>query len=139
MDSLESTGSTTGSGPDAQTPVKTTIALVQGDAAGVGPELMTRLLALDEVRERANILIVSDARVFRAGCEVTGLEPPIREIAAVADADYTAGVPNLLDVPAYRSRACAAREGLGRRRGRGAGVVRPRAGPRLGEEFAQSD
>ena len=73
MDSLESTGSTTGSGPDAQTPVKTTIALVQGDAAGVGPELMTRLLALDEVRERANILVVSDARVFRAGREVTGV------------------------------------------------------------------
>ena len=80
--------------------MKPTIALVQGDAAGVGPELMTRLLDLDEVRERANILIVSDARVFRAGREVTGLDTPIREIAAVTDADYAGGVPNLLDVPA---------------------------------------
>ena len=81
-------------------PVKPTIALVQGDAAGVGPELMTRLLDLDEVRGRANILVVSDARVFRAGREVTGLDTPIREIAAVEDADYAGGVPNLLDVPA---------------------------------------
>lgn len=80
--------------------MKPTIALVQGDAAGVGPELMTRLLDLDEVRERANILVVSDARVFRAGCAVTGIEAPIREISAVEDADYAGGVPNLLDVPA---------------------------------------
>ena len=100
MELHERKGSTIGSTPDATTSVKPTIALVQGDAAGVGPELMTRLLDLDEVRERAKILIVSDARVFRAGCEVTGLEPSIREIAAVADADYAGGVPNLLDLPA---------------------------------------
>ena len=99
-DSHERTGSSTGPGPDGGKPVKPTIALVQGDAAGVGPELMTRLLDLDEVRERANILVVSDARVFRAGREVTGLDTPIREIAAVTDADYEDGVPNLLDVPA---------------------------------------
>jgi len=87
-------------GPGDGVPVKPTIALVQGDAAGVGPELMTRLLSLDDVRERANLLIISDARVFRAGCEVTGLEVPVREIAAIEDADYGDGVPNLLDLPA---------------------------------------
>ena len=42
MDSLERTGSMIGSEPDARAPLKPTIALVQGDAAGVGPELMTR-------------------------------------------------------------------------------------------------
>ena len=86
--------------PDGGTDVKPTIALVQGDAAGVGPELMIRLLDLEEVRGPANILVVSDARVFRAGRKVTGLDTPIREIAAVAHADYAGGVPNLLDVPA---------------------------------------
>ena len=100
MESHERTESMTGPGPDAWTPVKPTIALVQGDAAGVGPELMTRLLDLEDVRERANILIISDARVFRAGREVTGLDTPIREIAAVTDTDYAGGVPDLLDVPA---------------------------------------
>ena len=80
--------------------MKPTIALVQGNAAGVGPELMTRLLALEEVRGLANVLVVSDARMFRAGCDVTGIESPVREISAVEDADYTEGVPNLLDLPA---------------------------------------
>ena len=100
METQERTGGTASPGPDGRTSVKPTIALVQGDAAGVGPELMTRLLHLDEVRERANILVVSDARVVRAGCAVTGIEPLIREIGAVADADYAGGVPNLLDLPA---------------------------------------
>jgi len=87
-------------GPGSGMPPKPTIALVQGDAAGVGPELMTRLLSLDDVRDQANLLIVSDARVFRAGCEVTGLEVPVREIAAIEGADYVDGMPNLLDLPA---------------------------------------
>ena len=99
-ESHERAGSTIGPVPDGGTPVKPMIALVQGDAAGVGPELMTRLLDLEDVRERANILIVSDARVFRAGREVAGIGTPIREIAGVEDADHAGGVPNLLDVPA---------------------------------------
>ena len=100
MDAHERTGSTTGVQPGWRAPMMPTIALVQGDAAGVGPELMTRLLALEEVRGLANVLVVSDARVFRAGCDVTGIESPVREISAVEDADYTEGVPNLLDLPA---------------------------------------
>ena len=100
MDAHERTGSTTGVQPGWRAPMMPTIALVQGDAAGVGPELMTRLLALEEVRGRANILVVSDARVFRAGCNVTGIETPVRQISDVEDADYAGGVPNLLDLPA---------------------------------------
>lgn len=80
--------------------MKPTIALVQGDAAGIGPELMGKLLALDEVRGRANVLIVSDARVFRAGCGAAGVEVPVREVAAAEEADYADGTPNLLDLPA---------------------------------------
>ena len=82
MDAHERTGSTTGVQPGWRAPMKPTIALVQGDAAGVGPELMTRLLALEEVRGLANVLVVSDARVFRAGCDLTGIESPVREISS---------------------------------------------------------
>ena len=80
--------------------MRPTIALVQGDAAGIGAELMTKLLTLGEVRERANVLIVSDARVFRTGRAVTGLETPVRVVEAVEEADYADGIPNLLDAPA---------------------------------------
>jgi 4-hydroxythreonine-4-phosphate dehydrogenase len=79
--------------------MKTTIALVQGDAAGIGAELLAKLLDDEQVRNRANLLIVSDERVFRAGCEVTGLSPPVRRISQVGDMDFSDGLPNLLDLP----------------------------------------
>lgn len=78
--------------------MKATIALVQGDAAGIGAELMSKLLDDEQLRLRASILVISDARVFRAGCEVTGLAPAVKQIARVEDADFSDGVPNLLDV-----------------------------------------
>ena len=80
--------------------MKPTLALVQGDATGIGPELMSKLLAIDAVRERANILVISDPHVFRAGCEVAQHDVAVRTIAQAADADYGDGLPNLLASPA---------------------------------------
>ena len=79
--------------------MKTTIALVQGDAAGIGAELLAKLLDDEQVRNRAKLLIISDERVFRAGCEVTGLSPTVRRITQVGDMDFSDGLPNLLDLP----------------------------------------
>jgi 4-hydroxythreonine-4-phosphate dehydrogenase len=80
--------------------MKATIALVQGDAAGIGPELLVKLIDDEQVRTRANILIVSDERVYRAGCDVTGMNPPVSVISGIEEMDFTGGLPNLLDVPA---------------------------------------
>jgi 4-hydroxythreonine-4-phosphate dehydrogenase len=79
--------------------MKATIALVQGDAAGIGPELLIKLLEDDAVRTRANILILSDERVFRAGCEIVGSSPAVRLIPGVDAMDFSDGLPNLFDVP----------------------------------------
>ncbi len=84
--------------------MKVTIALVQGDAAGIGAELLAKLLDDEQIRTRANILIVSDERVFRAGCHVTGLSPLVKPISRIDDMDFTEEIPNLLDVPAVDPR-----------------------------------
>ena len=78
--------------------MKPTIALVQGDATGIGPELMAKLLAEPETRERANILIVADRRVFEAGCKVAERDVEARRIVDIADADFADSRPNLLDL-----------------------------------------
>ena len=39
---------------------KPTIALVLGDPAGIGPELVAKLLSQKEQRDKANILIIAD-------------------------------------------------------------------------------
>ena len=79
--------------------MKTTVALVQGDASGIGPELLAKLLDDTRVRARANILIVSDQRVFRAGCELARLNPPVDVVSKIDDLEFTDGLPKLLDVP----------------------------------------
>lgn len=55
---------------------KPVIALVQGDPAGIGPELMVRLLQEDATRERADILIIGAPSVIARGEETTGLQVP---------------------------------------------------------------
>jgi|DewCreStandDraft_4_1066084.scaffolds.fasta_scaffold00035_245 4-hydroxythreonine-4-phosphate dehydrogenase len=61
------------------------LALVMGDAAGIGPELFARLLDRPEVCERAAILGIGDARVLARGMDQAGLRPVVaveRELEA---------------------------------------------------------
>jgi len=52
---------------------KPVIALVQGDPAGIGPELMVKLLDDDEVRSRSDIIIIGAPSVFDRGESATGV------------------------------------------------------------------
>ncbi len=75
------------------------IGLVQGDASGIGPELAAKLVCMEEVKERARLVVFSDRRVFAAGCAVAGVEPEIRVIDSLSDMDFSDGLVNLLDIP----------------------------------------
>ncbi|MCS6779781.1 MAG: 4-hydroxythreonine-4-phosphate dehydrogenase PdxA [Geminicoccaceae bacterium] len=75
------------------------LALVMGDAAGIGPELFVRLLAEPAVRARAAILGIGDARVLARGMEQAGVRPAIaveRDLDA-ALARATVGAPAFWD------------------------------------------
>lgn len=61
------------------------LALVIGDAAGIGPELAARLLGRPEPIERAAVLAIGDARVLERGMEQAGERPAVavaREVEA---------------------------------------------------------
>ena len=45
---------------------KTTIAMLLGDPAGIGPELISKLLN-DEMTTKANIIIIGERQVFENG------------------------------------------------------------------------
>jgi 4-hydroxythreonine-4-phosphate dehydrogenase len=77
---------------------KPSIALVQGDAAGIGPELLAKLLNTQGLGELANIVIFGDQRLYQAGCAVANCQPALRVIQTLADADFTDGRPNLLNI-----------------------------------------
>ena len=78
--------------------MKPTIALVQGDATGIGPELMAKLLSDPETRSLANVVILSDLAVFRAGCAVAGQDIEIRVVERFEDADFSRDEVHLIDM-----------------------------------------
>lgn len=48
------------------------IALAMGDPAGISPELTAKLVALDEARAAARIVVIGDRRVFDEGARIAG-------------------------------------------------------------------
>lgn len=52
------------------------LAMVLGDPAGIGPELIARLLADTEVREKAHIVLIADEAEMRRGMRIAGCEFP---------------------------------------------------------------
>jgi 4-hydroxythreonine-4-phosphate dehydrogenase len=64
------------------------IALAMGDPAGISPELTAKLLALDEVRAAADLVVFGDLRVLQEGADVAGVT---LRLTVVQDED---GVPS---------------------------------------------
>ena len=61
------------------------IGIVQGDACGIGPELLSKLLGHEAIHEQAQLLVISDKRVFDAGSAVSKIKANIKVISAAAD------------------------------------------------------
>ena len=49
------------------------IALAMGDPAGISPELTARLIALDDVRETAHLVVIGDRRILDEGAAAANL------------------------------------------------------------------
>ena len=56
------------------------IAIVLGDPAGIGPELVARLLADPTVRAQANVLLIADEAQMLRGMTIAGVSFPYRTI-----------------------------------------------------------
>lgn len=59
---------------------KPVIALTLGDPAGIGAELIARLLVRPDACERANIVLVGDAWLWREGQRVAGVQVPTQAV-----------------------------------------------------------
>ena len=65
------------------------IALVLGDPAGVGPELVAKVLSQKNLRQLANIIIVADRNELKKGLDIAGCQFPLREINSAQEADFS--------------------------------------------------
>ena len=73
------------------------IAVILGDPCGVGPEVVAKLVAFEDILARARIVLVADREVFRAGQKVAGVEQPVAEVELSALGETSAN-PVLLHV-----------------------------------------
>jgi 4-hydroxythreonine-4-phosphate dehydrogenase len=53
---------------------KPVIALAMGDPCGISPELTAKVVALDEIRKAARVVVIGDRRVFDEGARVAGVK-----------------------------------------------------------------
>src|SRR5688500_5890998 len=66
---------------------KPVIALAIGDPAGISPELTAKVLALEEVREAARVVVIGDRRIFDDGARIARCSATPDEFVEVKHAD----------------------------------------------------
>jgi 4-hydroxythreonine-4-phosphate dehydrogenase len=56
------------------------VALAMGDPAGISPELTAKIVASDEARAAAQLVVVGDRRIFDEGARVGGVSPRLATV-----------------------------------------------------------
>ena len=74
------------------------VAITMGDAAGVGPEVVVKALARQEVFERCRPLVVGDARRLRRAVEITGVDVVVTAVDGPEDGRYEPGTIDVVDL-----------------------------------------
>src|SRR3954464_14407617 len=79
-------------------PAKPILAVTLGDAAGTGPELITKAFAEPEVRAVCRPVVVGDAATLRAALAITRVASVVRVIERAADAADDPAVIDVIDL-----------------------------------------
>lgn len=79
--------------------IKPVVAVTLGDPAGIGPELVAKLMARRDVTDQATVVLVGDPWLWEEGQRVAGMRTPMRAIGSLAEArGMGAGGPLFLAV-----------------------------------------
>ncbi len=83
---------------------KPTVALTLGDPAGIGSELIAKLLARRDLMQLANAVLVGDRWLWEEGQRIAGTRVALREIASMDEARVSepAGAPFFLPIDTVR-------------------------------------
>jgi 4-hydroxythreonine-4-phosphate dehydrogenase len=79
--------------------MKPRVGVLLGDATGIGPELVAKLLARPEVREQAEVVVIGDQRIFEMGQRIAGVRVSLGVVRQVDDLRFGSRETPLLDFP----------------------------------------
>lgn len=77
---------------------KPLLALTMGDAAGSGPEIITKALAIPEIRMICRPVVIGDAATMQAALKITGAPGNIRSIKKLPEAMFQEGTIEVIDL-----------------------------------------
>jgi len=73
--------------------VEPIVGITLGETAGIGPEIVARLCALDRLRSYCRPVLIGDARVLAAGKKIAKVDFPLQIASTVDDARWDGPVP----------------------------------------------
>ena len=76
---------------------KSNIALLLGDPAGIGPELVSKLLN-DDITKKANIVVIGEKQVFESGNSITGFSHQLNIVESFDQIDFNKSNKFFLDI-----------------------------------------
>lgn len=77
--------------------IKPRIAMVLGDPAGIGPELIAKLLSDEEVRNQADILLIADKEEADLGMKIAKMNYPYKACESIDSLNFEPGIPLLFN------------------------------------------
>ena len=77
---------------------KPLLAITMGDAAGSGPEIITKALADPEISALCRCVVIGDAAVMKEALQITGMLVEIRVIDKLTEALFQHGVIDVIDL-----------------------------------------
>ena len=77
---------------------KPRIAIPLGDPAGVGPEIVVKSIASQEVFDAAECVVIGDKKIIDKAIEITGADITVHVITEPEDGDFRPSVLNLIDL-----------------------------------------
>lgn len=77
---------------------KVIVGITMGDAAGVGPEIIIKALADEEVYQNCNLLVIGDAKRLEQAIEIIGADLQVVKVKKPEEAKYEYGKIDCLDM-----------------------------------------
>ncbi|AKL94392.1 4-hydroxythreonine-4-phosphate dehydrogenase PdxA [Clostridium aceticum] len=74
------------------------IGIPMGDPAGIGPEIVVKALAVEEIHKLCKAVVIGDKSTLLQAMDICGVDLEIKVISQINEGDYREGILNLIDL-----------------------------------------